>query len=64
MAAAVQAVVEFEEKLASWIPTAWRGSLFTKRPELVVGACVARRREVIWAIGGECRIGLSELGSH
>ncbi|ORY72611.1 nucleoporin protein Ndc1-Nup [Leucosporidium creatinivorum] len=51
VATAVQAVVGFEEKLASWIPSAWSGSLFTRRPELVVGACVARRREVIWAIG-------------
>ena len=45
-----KAAMDVEQRLASWTPTALKRSLYTRRPELVVGVCVPKRREAVWAI--------------
>lgn len=50
--AAAHKVVNWEDQLSAWAPSAWRDLMFTQETSRTVEACVARRRETVWAIAG------------
>ncbi|GAA5963037.1 hypothetical protein JCM21900_002318 [Sporobolomyces salmonicolor] len=46
----VPQVLGVEQRLATWVPAAWRAKVFAVVPEYKVGSCVPRKRETVCAI--------------
>ncbi|GAA5863792.1 hypothetical protein JCM1840_005768 [Sporobolomyces johnsonii] len=46
----VPQVLGVEQRLAKWVPAAWRAKVFAVVPEYKIGSCVPRRRETVCAI--------------